>query len=331
LQRLKFGILGCSRIAENSVIPSILQSNYSELKMIGSRSKQKAEIFAKKFSCQNSGSYQEVLDSDVDVVYVSLPTGLHEEWSIRAAKAGKHVLCEKSSTVSFKSACMMVDVCKQNNVRIMEGFMFRFHPQHQKVLDLVDDGVLGKIFSFHGCYGLPPVSYDDIRHNNELGGGVLNDAACYPICASRFVFQAEPFSVNCYLDIDERSHVDTKVNLSMKYDKNRFASLIVGYDLFYQSTYTVWGSSGMLKLNRSYNIPSDMNATMTLNTTKTEDISIGAYNHFLLMIDSFCGEVSGKLHSSFDFEKDLINQAKVLDAARISHKENRSVKISEIC
>lgn len=208
--------------------------------------------------------------------------------------------------------------------------MFRFHPQHQKVLNILHDGMLGKISSFHGCYGLPPMPYDDIRHNLALGGGVLNDAACYPICASRIVFQSEPLSVSCYLDIDAKSNVDTKVNMCMKYDKNRFASITVGYDLFYQSTYTIWGNSGMLKLNRAYNIPPDMNATMLLNAAKTEEISIGAYNHFRLMIDSFCREISGDLQSGFNFEDDLITQAKAMDAARISHKENRIVNLSEI-
>lgn len=330
MQKLKFGVLGCSKIAESSVVPAILKSNYSELKIVGSRSKQKAENFAKKFSCPNFGSYQDVLDSDVDVVYVSLPISMHEEWSIKAAKAGKHVLCEKSSTTSYLSACRMVDACKENNVRIMEGFMFRFHPQHQKVLDLINNNSIGEVFSFHGCYGLPPMPYDDIRHNKELGGGVLNDAACYPICASRIVFQAEPISVSCYLTIDERSYVDTKVNLCMKYDRNRFASLIVGYDLFYQSTYTIWGNSGTLKLNRSYNIPVDMSATMTLNTTKTEEISVGSHNHYLLMIDSLCRQIGGESASGFNFEEDLINQAKIMDAARMSHKENRSITVSEI-
>lgn len=330
MQKLQFGVLGCSRIAESSVIPAILESNYSELQIIGSRSKQKAENYAQKFSCQNYGSYQDVLDSDVDVVYVSLPVGLHEEWSIKAAKAGKHILCEKSSTVSFKSANMMVDACKENNVRIMEGFMFRFHPQHQKVLEFINRGTLGKVFAFHGCYGLPPIPYDDIRHSKELGGGVLNDAACYPICASRIVFQAEPVEISCYLDIDKKSQVDTKANIGMKYDQNRFASLLVGYDLFYQSTYAVWGSAGMLKLNRSYNIPSNMNAMMTFSADKVEDIIIPAHDHYLLMVNSFCNEINGNAACGFNFEDDLLRQAKVMDAARLSYKENRFVPISEI-
>lgn len=330
MQKLRFGVLGCSRIAENSVIPAIINSNYTELKIIGSRSQQKAENFATKFSCSKSGSYEDVLNSDIDAVYISLPNGLHEEWSIKAAKAGKHVLCEKSSTTSYRSAHRMVDACRENNVRIMEAFMFRFHPQHQKVLELIKNNALGNIFSFHGCYGLPKMSYDDIRHNRDLGGGVLNDAACYPICASRIIFQDEPIAVSCYLDIDNKSNVDTKVSLCMKYNKNRFATVSVGYDLFYQSTYTIWGNAGMLKLNRSYSIPSDMNAIMTLNTDKINEISIGAYNHYLLMIDSFCKEVTGESPCSFNLENDLLAQSRVMEAARISNKENRSVAVSEI-
>lgn len=330
MHKLKFGILGCSRISEGSVIPAILQSEHAELRVIGSRSEQKAEHFAKKFSCSDYGSYQHVLDSDVDVIYISLPISLHEEWSIRAAKAGKHVLCEKSATTSFRSARIMVDTCKQNNVRIMEGFMFRFHPQHQKALQIINKGTLGKIYSFHGCYGLPSISYDDIRSDKDLGGGVLNDAACYPICASRIIFESEPLSINCYMHIDEKLDVDTKVNMCIKYKENRFASIIVGYDLFYASTYTVWGSSGILKLNRAYNIPSNMNATMTLNTSGTEEISVGAHNHFLMMIDAFCEGIKSRSESRFNFEEDLLNQARIMDAARLSHKESRSIQISEI-
>ena len=92
----------------------------------------------------------------------------------------------------------------------------------------------------------------------------------------------------------------------------------------------IWGNSGMLKLNRSYNIPADMNATMTLSTSKIEEFSVGSHNHYLLMIDSFCRQVSENSILNFNFEEDLINQAKIMDAARISHKENCSIAVSEI-
>ena len=158
-KKLKFGIIGCSSISERSTIPAIQKSSFAELKMIGSRSETKAKEFAKKFDCVKFGSYENILDdNDIDVVYISTPIGTHEEWAIKAAKAGKHVLCEKSSTVSFKSAKKMVDTCIDNKVRILEGFMFRFHPQHKKVKDLISDHSIGKSFLFNGNFGFPDIS-----------------------------------------------------------------------------------------------------------------------------------------------------------------------------
>ena len=131
-RKTRFGIIGCSRISDLSTIPAILESQYAELEFIGSRTTAKAKKFAKKFDCKKYGTYEEALkDNQVDAVYISVPVGLHEKWSILAARAGKHILCEKSSTDSYESAKKMVSESKKNNVRIMEGFMFRF-PIHSK-------------------------------------------------------------------------------------------------------------------------------------------------------------------------------------------------------
>jgi predicted dehydrogenase len=132
LNSLRFGIIGCSRIAERSVIPAIIKSEFAELEIIGSRDSGKAKKFSNKFGCEKIGSYEDVIgDESVDVVYISTPIGTHEEWTIKALSAGKHVYCEKSSTTSYSSAQKMIESAKQNNVRIIEGFMFRFHPQHK--------------------------------------------------------------------------------------------------------------------------------------------------------------------------------------------------------
>ena len=331
-EKLRFGIIGCSRIAETSTIPAINSSQFAELQFIGSHSNKKAKDFANKFGCLNYGSYEDVLENkDVDAVYISVPVGLHEEWTIKAAEYGKHVLCEKSLTSSFTSAQKMVKVCTENNVGLMEGFMFRFHPQHQKVLEIIKEGTLGDLYTFSGYYGFPPMSHDDIRYKEELRGGVLNDAGCYPICASRIVFGEEPTGLFCKLVIDKESNVDTKASLFLKYPGMKSAQMAVGYDLFYQSTYRLWGSKGHLKLTRSYNIPPDMNAKIILDTpNQTRTISIDAVDHFRLMIDGFSKEVAGITKSSFSFEKDLLNQAKIMEAARVSYKEDRFVKIEEV-
>ena len=197
MEPLKFGIIGCSRIAKRSVIPAIQKSEFAELEIIGSRSTDKAKEFANEFNCEKFGTYEDVIsDNSVDVVYISTPISTHREWSIKASEAGKHVYVEKSSAANLSSAREMVESAKENNVRLMEGFMFRFHPQHQKVKELINDGKIGEIKSFNGVFGFPAFPEGDIRYaSSTRGGGFLKDSGCYPICASRMIFGEEPAGV----------------------------------------------------------------------------------------------------------------------------------------
>ena len=329
-KKIKFGVIGCSEIANSSTIPAILESQNAELEFIGSRTNSKAKKIARKFGCKKYGSYEEVLkDKEVNVVYISVPIGLHEKWSILAAKAGKHILCEKSISDSFKSAKKMVLESKKHNVRIMEGFMFRFHPSIENVLNLLNKKIIGEVFSFQSRYGFPKISKKNIRYQKKLGGGILNDAGCYPICASRILFNEEPESVYCKLNINKKYNVDEFANISLLFKTGKISDMSLGYGLLYQSVYEIWGSKGILNLSRAYNIPPDMSASLKINTTKRTEIKIKPTNHFKSMIDNFSKEIQNK-KIKFDFEKDIINQAKVMEAARKSNKEKRVVKISEI-
>ena len=212
LESLNFGIIGCSRIAKRSIIPAILKSEFAKLEIIGSRSSDKAKEFASEFNCEKFGTYEDVISDDsVDAIYISTPIGTHEEWSKKATVAGKHVYVEKSSTQHLRHALEMVDSAKQNNVRLMEGFMFRFHPQHQKVKDLINENKIGELVSFNGSFGFPAFPEGDIRYNYELGGGFLNDSGCYPICASRMIFNEEPIAVGCSLQYNQQVGEDVDV------------------------------------------------------------------------------------------------------------------------
>lgn len=332
MKKLRFGIIGCSRIAESSVIPSILNSKYAELEIIGSRTEKKSKQFANKFKCKNFGNYDDVLESDnVDAVYVSLPVGLHKEWTIKAAKSGKHILCEKSISDTLDSAKNMVNACKKNNVRLMEGLMFRFHPQINYVLKQIEDKLLENIYSFTGFYGFPNLSKKDIRFKKELGGGVLNDAGCYPICASRILFDEEPLSVLCKMNIDHDSNVDIQSSLFLEFPDSKIGHISVGYDLSYLGTYEIWAQNASIKLWRAYNISSNQKAKISITKNmETTNIKIPISNHFLTMIDSFSSEILNIKKTNFNWEDDIINQAKVMQAARISNKDERLVKIEEV-
>ena len=331
-QKIRIGIIGCSSIAKSSTIPAILKSTNCKLAFIGSRNKDKAKKIAQEFECEKYGSYEDILDDDsIDAVYVSTPVGTHEELVIKSAQNGKHVLCEKSSTTSFDSAKKMIKVCKDNNVRLMEGFMFRFHPSHQKVKEFINNGTIGKIFSFSSRYGFPPISKDNIRYYKSLGGGILNDAGCYPINASRMLFGTEPEGILCDLVMDREKQVDTKATIVMDFNDGRYSQSAVGYDLFYQSVYSLWGSEGSLSLTRAYNVPPDMHVTLDVNANNfQEKIFIDTADHFQLMINSFCDEIQKESSSQHNFEDDLLNQARVMEAARISNNKKRYVRIDEV-
>jgi len=337
--KIKFGIIGCSRIAKQSAVPAIIKSEFAEIEIIGSRSLDKAKTFSNEFNSKKFGTYEDViLDDSVDAVYISTPIGTHEDWAIKAASAGKHILCEKSSTTSFESAKRMIKHCKQNNVRIIEGFVFRFHPQHQKVKELINNNRIGDLVSFNGSFGFPAFPEGDIRYDSKLGGGFLNDSGCYPINASRMIFEEEPTGVSCNLSIDAKTGVDVKGTSYMIYENEKTASITYCNGSYYQSKYNVWGTDGIISLERAYSVPPDFKTNVNIQYStennwddkKSENYQINAADHFIEMINTFCLEISGKKKSSFNFEKELENQSKVMEAHRISSNEKRFVGLDEI-
>jgi len=339
MKSIKFGIIGCSRIAKRSVIPAIMKSKFAEVEIIGSRTTNRAKEFSNEFNCEKFGTYENVIkNKEIDAVYISTPIGTHEEWAIKAALEGKHVYCEKSSTTSFESAKKILNTVKQNNVRIMEGFMFKFHTQHQKVRELINNNKIGEVVSFNGVFGFPKFPVGDIRYEKKLGGGFLNDSGCYPICASRMIFEEEPISVSANLSIDQETGVDVKGTSYMTFENEKTASITYGNGNYYQSKYSVWGTDGIITLERAYSVPTDFEANVNIqfsksndwNSKKNENFKIISIDHFLEMIDDFCLEISNQKKSLFNFEKDLENQAKVMEAHRMSSQKKKTIFLDEM-
>ena len=328
MEPLKFGIIGCSRIAKRSVIPAIIKSEFAELEIIGSRSTDKAKEFASEFNCKKFGTYEDVISDDsVDVVYISTPIGTHAEWSIKATEAGKHVYVEKSSAADYDSARRMVESAKENNVRLMEGFMFRFHPQHQKVKELIKEGKIGEVKSFNGVFGFPAFPEGDIRYAPlSKGGGFLKDAGCYPICASRMIFDEEPHEVFGKLFYNEK-FCDLSGSAVLFYENDKTATISYINGSYYQAKYEVWGTDGVISLDRAYSVPSDFTTKVTLQYNaennwegrRTEIFKIEPKDHFLEMLDTFCMEITGTKKAPFDFEKDLLNQANLVELVGSQH------------
>ncbi len=339
MKPLKFGIIGCSRIAKRSVIPAIKKSEFAELEIIGSRSTDKAKKFASEFNCEKFGSYNDVIsDNSVDVVYISTPIGTHAEWSNKATAAGKHVYVEKSATYDFKSAKKMIESARENNVRIMEGFMFRFHPQHQKVKELIKDGKIGEVKSFNGVFGFPTFPQNDIRYDPiNSGGGFLNDSGCYPICASRMIFDEEPLGAFSKLKKNPTNNggeTDVEGSIILLYENDKTATISYANGNYYQAKYEVWGTEGVISLDRAYSVPPDFTTKVTLqyNTEnnwegrRTEIFEIEPKDHFLEMLNTFCKEITGTVKVPFSFEEELLNQARIMTAVKLSNNEVKWLK-----
>lgn len=326
-RKIRFGVLGCSTIAEKSMIPAIKNSINAQLQMIGSRSDKKASTFSKKFSCKLHGDYDEVLENDqIDAVYISLPPNLHEKWIIKAAKFGKHIICEKPIALSIKSAEKIIKESKKNNIRIVENFAFRYHPQQTKVTEIIKNNSIGKASLFYGNYSFNlNVPQKNFRLNKELGGGVLNDVAGYLICASRLVFNENPISVFC--DLEYEKDIDVSGNIYMKYHK-KTAICSFSYKNYFQSFYKIFGKNGVVKVERPFNIRNNMKGKITIESeNKMEKIIVKADNKFQRLTEIFCNEINNSNLKKINFEKELIDQAKIIDAARKSAYGGKIIKI----
>jgi D-xylose 1-dehydrogenase (NADP+, D-xylono-1,5-lactone-forming) len=326
-KKIKFGILGCSSIAEKSMIPAIKNSTNSQLEMLGSQSTNKAAKFGKKFSCKVYGNYEEVLENDeIDAVYISLPPSLHEKWIIKAAKFGKHIICEKPTALSTKSAEKIIKECKKNHVRVIENFAFRYHPQQEKVLELIKKKSIGKISSFYGNYSFNlNVSQNNFRLNKKLGGGVLNDVAGYLICANRLIFNEKPISVFCNLQYERGIDVSGNIHIQYK-DKNSICSF--SYKNYFQSFYNIFGEKGVLKAEKSFNIRKDMKSVITIEKeNKLKIINVKACDKFTKLTEIFCNEISNSNIKKNNFEKNIMDQANIMDAAKKSIFKKQIIKI----
>lgn len=335
--KVRIGILGCANIAKKYAINAFKSINNAELICIASRSKEKAENTAKEYGIPSAISYNKLINcEDIDAIYIPLPIGLHEKWIKKAAIAGKHIICEKSLSYSYASVKRILNICNSNNIVLYENFMCDFHPQHKKVLSTIADGQIGRPIIFRGYFGFPPLNKSNFRYNKFLGGGSLNDAGSYPTFMARKIFGLEPVAVTSSLNFDEQTGVDIQGSAYLEFPEAKVGLIAFGFDNVYQNNYSVWGSEGILTVSRAYSIPPDMRPEVKLfkNISSKEVISsieIPAANHFELIFKDFCNTLLNKDKKKIDrIYSSLSAQARVLEAIRISARENRKVKIDEI-
>lgn len=257
-KKARWGVLGVANIAVRKVIPAMQQGAWSEITAIASRDLKKAEDAARALGIPKAyGSYEELLaDSEVDAIYNPLPNHLHVAWSIKAAEAGKHVLCEKPISLTAAEAEGLLAVRDRTGVKIQEAFMVRTHPQWIGALDLIKTGRIGKVRSMVGAFSYFNRNPENIRNIVEYGGGGLMDIGCYHINTSRLIFGEEPRRVLGLVELDPELKVDRLTSAILDFPSGQSIFTCSTQVVPYQRVHII-GTRGRIEIEIPFNAPSD--------------------------------------------------------------------------
>lgn len=297
----------------------MLRSTRCEVVAIASRELAKARRAASSLGISRAyGSYDELLaDPEIDAVYNPLPNHLHVPWTIRAADAGKHVLCEKPLALSAGEARQLVAARDRNGVQIAEAFMVRSHPQWRAVREIMASGRIGELRLTTGHFSYYRVDPADIRSHPEWGGGALMDIGCYPIMLARWLFGAEPVDVAGALENDPRFGVDRLASGLLRFE-NGHAAFTCGGQLVPYQRFHVFGTTGRIEVEIPYNAPPDRGCRIRIDDGRTlggsgEIIEIDPADQYLLQAERFGDAIRGDGEVPMTLEDSIANMA-VIDA-----------------
>ncbi|MBD3674160.1 MAG: Gfo/Idh/MocA family oxidoreductase [Planctomycetaceae bacterium] len=290
MSKIRFGILSTAKIGTAKVIPAMQQGEFTEVTAISSRNLEKAQAAASELGIQNAfGSYEELLaDPEIDAVYNPLPNDMHVEWSIKALEAGKHVLCEKPIGLSAAEGQKLVAAAAQHpELKVMEAFMYRHHPQWQKTKELVDSEAIGPLRTIQSHFAYFNRNADDIRNKVEAGGGALMDIGCYNISLSRFLFGAEPQRVFGRVERDPDFGTD-KMTSGMLEFSGGTSTFTCSTQMFLSQRVIVFGTEGRIEIEIPFNAPPDRPTKMWLtNADGTEEIIFDICDQYTIQGDLF--------------------------------------------
>jgi predicted dehydrogenase len=256
--KVRWGVLGAASIAVRKVIPGMQKGEWSEVTAIASRDLPKAEDAAHRLGIAKAyGSYEELLaDPDVEAIYNPLPNHLHVPWSIKAAEAGKHVLCEKPLSLTVAEAKTLLAARDRCGVKIGEAFMVKTHPQWLRTRDLVRHDVIGELRAIVGVFSYFNRDPKNVRHVVEWGGGGLMDIGCYPITTSRWIFGEEPLRVAGVAERDPDFGTDRLTSAVMEFPSGQAVFTCSTQMVPYQRMQFL-GTKGRVEIEIPFNAPND--------------------------------------------------------------------------
>ena len=316
--KIRWGVISTANIGRKRVIPAIQASKNGIVAAVASRNLEKAQEFASELDIPTAyGSYEELIaDPNIDAIYNPLPNSQHAEWSIKCAEAGKPTLCEKPLASDAEEAQTMVNAFEEHNVLFAEAFMYRFHPQTQRVKQMVDDGALGTVHTIQSTFNfrIPPDNEGNIRLNKGLAGGSLMDVGCYCVNIIRLLTGEMPYAVGASALIGDESGVDERLVGMMSFDSGVFAHFDSSLRSQFTHTCEIRGSEGRIYVPEAFGIPADKPTIIHYwagDIYKT--IEIPPANSYTLMVEDFADALINNRPPKY-LPQDAVENMDVIDA-----------------
>ncbi len=259
MNKIRWGVLSTAQIGLEKVIPGMQSGAYCSIDAIASRDADRARQWAGKLGIPKAyGSYEDLLaDPEIDAVYNPLPNHLHVPWTVKAAEAGKHVLCEKPIAITAAEAEPLLAVRNRTGLRIQEAFMVRTHPQWLTAKEILDSGRVGEIRAIQGLFSYFNDDPGNIRNMADIGGGGMLDIGCYPTTTSRFMLDAEPKRVVALIDRDPEFGTDRLGSAIYDYPNGVQASFVYSTQLVAYQRMQFFGTKGRIEVEIPFNAPPD--------------------------------------------------------------------------
>ena len=256
--KIRWGVLSTAAIGLKKVIPAMQRGQFSSIAAIASRDLAKAQEAASALAISTAyGSYEELLaDPKIDAIYNPLPNNMHVPWTIKAAEAGKHVLCEKPLSLTAAEAKSLLAVRERTGVKIGEAFMVNCHPQWIRLRELLDEGRIGELRSVVGFFSYFNINPANIRNRVEVGGGALMDIGCYMIHGARFAFRQEPTRLAAVIDRDPEMRTDRLTSAILEFPGGQAIFTCSTQLVPYQRFHFV-GTKGRIEIEIPVNAPPD--------------------------------------------------------------------------
>jgi predicted dehydrogenase len=322
MSKIRWGMLSTAHIGTATVIPAMQQGAYCEVTAIASRDLARAQSEAQQLGIPRAyGSYEELLaDPQIDAIYNPLPNHLHVPWSIKALEAGKHVLCEKPIAPTVAEAQKLVDAAKQHpNLKVMEAFMYRFHPQWQLARQLVRDGKIGALRTVQSFFSYFNDDPSNIRNIAEVGGGGMLDIGCYNISVARFIFGAEPQRVSGLVEYDPQLKTDRSASGILDFGQGT-STFTCSTQLTSYQRVNIFGTEGRIEIEIPFNAPTNRPCKIWYqHGDEIEEILLDICNQYTLQGDLFAQAILNNTAVPTPIE-DAVANMQVIDAVIRSSK-----------